>query len=219
MQESGLSEPRLWCAPQLSGPAPCAFPSASWGCRWRGGGCGCGGCCLDDWHPVPLWLPAGLTTGAAVIRWLDGCHGFGCPVWQAMGLGPRAKEPSCQCRRCKRRGFHPWAGESPGGGHGPLQHSRLENPMAGGAWRAMVLRVTKSRTRPKCLSTHTWQTMCFCTDAPYTILHTSSWRMTPRHTPLPWPLALRNKYILLSPPLSNLYTQGGSQTPLSPFAF
>ena len=50
-------------------------------------------------------------------------------------------------------GSIPGLGRSPGGGHGPLQHSRLENPMDGGAWRAMVLRVTKSQTRLKCLST------------------------------------------------------------------
>ena len=41
------------------------------------------------------------------------------------------------------------------GGHGnPLQYSCLENPMARGAWRGTVHRVTKSRTRLKQLSTH-----------------------------------------------------------------
>ena len=39
------------------------------------------------------------------------------------------------------------SGRSPGGGHGnPLQHSRLENPTDRGAWRAIVLGVSKSRT-------------------------------------------------------------------------
>ena len=36
---------------------------------------------------------------------------------------------------------------SPGEGDGnPLQHSCLENPMDGGAWRATVCRAAKSRT-------------------------------------------------------------------------
>ena len=47
----------------------------------------------------------------------------------------------------------PGSGRSPRGGHGnPLQYSCLENPMARGAWWAMVHRVTKSRTRLKQLS-------------------------------------------------------------------
>ena len=43
--------------------------------------------------------------------------------------GASSKEPGCQCRRRKRRGFDPWLGRSPGGRHGnPLQYSCLENP-------------------------------------------------------------------------------------------
>ena len=46
----------------------------------------------------------------------------------------RSKEPTCQCRRCKRHGFNPWVGRSPGGGLGnPLQYSHLENLMDRGA--------------------------------------------------------------------------------------
>ena len=37
----------------------------------------------------------------------------------------------------------------------PLQHSRLENPMDRGAWRAIVLRVTQGQTRLEWLNTHT----------------------------------------------------------------
>ena len=44
-------------------------------------------------------------------------------------------------------GLIPGSGRSPGGGHGsPLQYSCLENPMEGGAWRAMVHRVAESDT-------------------------------------------------------------------------
>ena len=45
-------------------------------------------------------------------------------------------------------GLIPGWGRFPGGGHGnPLQYSCLENPMERGAWRAVVHRVTQSRTR------------------------------------------------------------------------
>ena len=50
----------------------------------------------------------------------------------------------------------PGSGRSPGGWHGnPLQYSYLENPMDRGTWQPAVHRVTKSRTWPKQLSTHT----------------------------------------------------------------
>ena len=61
--------------------------------------------------------------------------------------GASGKEPACQCRRQKRRGFDPLGSEkSPGGGHGnPLQYFFLENPMDRGAWWATVHRVTESQ--------------------------------------------------------------------------
>ena len=44
-------------------------------------------------------------------------------------------------------GSIPGLGRLRGGGHGdPLQYSCLEKPMDGGAWWAIVLRVTKSWT-------------------------------------------------------------------------
>ena len=44
---------------------------------------------------------------------------------------------------------------SPGGRNGnPVQYSCLENPTDRGAWQATVLRVAKSRTQLKQLSTH-----------------------------------------------------------------
>ena len=54
------------------------------------------------------------------------------------------------------RSLIPGSGRFPGGGPGNrLQHSCLENPIDRGAWRITVHRVTKSRTRPKLLSTQT----------------------------------------------------------------
>ena len=46
-------------------------------------------------------------------------------------------------------------GRSPGEGHGnPLQYSCLENPMASGAWWAIVHKVAKSQTQLKRLNMH-----------------------------------------------------------------
>ena len=57
---------------------------------------------------------------------------FGKPIFPG---GASGKEPSCQCRRCKRCEFDSWAG----GGHGnPLLYSCLENPIDRGAWRDTV---------------------------------------------------------------------------------
>ena len=65
-----------------------------------------------------------------------------------------SKEPTCQRRRLKRRGFHPWVGKIPWRRKGqPLQYSCLENPMERGAWRVAEHGVAKSWTRLKRLST------------------------------------------------------------------
>ena len=51
------------------------------------------------------------------------------------------EESACQCKRC---GFIPGWGRSPGGGNGnPLQYSCLENPMDRGAWQAIVHEVAR----------------------------------------------------------------------------
>ena len=52
--------------------------------------------------------------------------------------------PTCQCGRHRDAGLIPGSGRSHRGGHGnPLQYSRLENPMDGGAWKAIVHGVHK----------------------------------------------------------------------------
>ena len=69
--------------------------------------------------------------------------------------GASGKEPACQYRRHKRRGFDPWVGKIPGEGNGnPLQYSCLENPMDRGAWQTTVQGLAKNRTGLKQLSTH-----------------------------------------------------------------
>ena len=58
----------------------------------------------------------------------------GLPRW------PSDTESACQCRRCKRRGFVPWASNMP---RGRKWYSCLENPTDRGAWWATIHRVTK----------------------------------------------------------------------------
>ena len=57
------------------------------------------------------------------------------------------KNPPANAGKLEDPGSLPGSGRSPWGGHGnPLQYSCLENPMEGGAWKAIVHRVAKSRT-------------------------------------------------------------------------
>ena len=81
-------------------------------------------------------------------------HHFKLPCYLSWGFpgGASGKEPTCQCRRWKSHGFHPWVKKESmaGGGHGnPLQYSCLENPTYRGACWATVLGVAKSWTQLK----------------------------------------------------------------------
>ena len=70
--------------------------------------------------------------------------------------GASGKEPTFQCRRCKRCQFNPWFWKIPWRRKWhPTPWSWLGNPMDRGAWWATVYGVTKSQIRPKWLSTHT----------------------------------------------------------------
>ena len=60
---------------------------------------------------------------------------------------PSGKEPTCQCRRRKRRGFDPWVGKIPWRrAWQPTPDSCLENPLDRGAWQATVHGVADSWT-------------------------------------------------------------------------
>ena len=75
---------------------------------------------------------------------------------QALVAKKQKTKNTCQRRRCKRRGFDPGLGRSPGKRKSNLfQYSCLENPMDRGAWQATVRRVTTSWTQLKQLRTHT----------------------------------------------------------------
>ena len=60
------------------------------------------------------------------------------------------KSPADNAEDGREVGSTPESGKIPQGRHGnPLQCSVLENPVDGGAWRAIVQGVVKSRTRLK----------------------------------------------------------------------
>ena len=72
-------------------------------------------------------------------------YGYTYGTYRGFPFGSDSEEAACSVGY---PGLIPGSGRSPGEGNGtPLQYSCLENPMDGGAWRATVHRVTKSRTR------------------------------------------------------------------------
>ena len=74
-------------------------------------------------------------------------------TWHRLPQWPSGRESACQCRRCRRWGFYPGSGRSPGEGNGsPLQYSCLENPMDRGAWWATVHGVAKESDTPSQLN-------------------------------------------------------------------
>ena len=74
--------------------------------------------------------------------------------WQSLLAGSDGKDSACNVGD---PGLIPGLGRSPGEGNGnPLQYSSLGNPRDRGAWWAILHGVTKSRTRPKRLSTYTY---------------------------------------------------------------
>ena len=69
--------------------------------------------------------------------------------------GTSGKNPPTNAGDIRDEGLIPVLGRSPGEANGnPLHYSCLGNPMDRGAWQVMV-RVAKSQTPPKRLSTHT----------------------------------------------------------------
>ena len=85
-----------------------------------------------DWvaPPAPCWLPTGISASSAMFS--------SSTSWCNL------KEFTYQCKRCRRRRFHPRVGKVPGEGNGsPLQYSCLQTPVDRGAWRAAVPGVAK----------------------------------------------------------------------------
>ena len=74
---------------------------------------------------------------------------------------PGGKEPACQCRRHKRRGFNPWVGRIPWRKKWePTPVFCLENSMNRGAWQAMVHGVAKKSDMTQLLNNKMY--MCVC---------------------------------------------------------
>ena len=85
----------------------------------------------------------------------DAKHGWTQALERASQVVLVAKNPPAKAGDIRDGGSIPGSERCPGGGHGnPLQCSCLENPTDGGAWRATVHGVAKSRTRLKWISTH-----------------------------------------------------------------
>ena len=63
------------------------------------------------------------------------------------------KEPTCQCRRCKKVSVTGLGRSLGAGNNNSLQHSCLESPMDRGAWWATVLGAAKSQTQLACTRT------------------------------------------------------------------
>ena len=110
------------------------------------------------WPPCPgKWSQCGCTLlpspdrrerASAKNPWnrplCTSCNLMLCVYASAFLGGSVAKEPACQCRR---RGFNPGLGRSPGERNGnPLQYSCMENPMGRGAWQATIHGAPKSWT-------------------------------------------------------------------------
>ena len=79
-------------------------------------------CPFISWSPNPkcddiwkwkLWEVSRLRCNTKYFQFYIFCMIIcGFPRWLSV------KESTCQCRRCKRCGFHYWLGRSPGGGNG-----------------------------------------------------------------------------------------------------
>ena len=82
---------------------------------------------LNKWHEICSW---DVRVGWPSYKWSHPVSGFPfyvlCPQNRFQNLifsapcqtgsfpgGTSVKEPACQCRRCKRCGFNPWAGKIP----------------------------------------------------------------------------------------------------------
>ena len=98
---------------------------------------------------VYTWNSPGQNTGVGSLSFLQGIV-----TTQGSNPGfPHCRQSLYQLSyqgspQCRRPGFDPWVGKTPGGGHGnPFQCSCPENPVDRGAWWAAVQGVAKSRTR------------------------------------------------------------------------
>ena len=110
------------------------------------------------------------------IYWAQGTrlHTLQWPLWEKNLLksGYGGSDGTASACSARGPGSNPGSGRSPGEGTGtPLQYSCLENRMDGGAWRAIVHGVAKSRARLRDF-TFTFTHICI-TDSPCCPLETN----------------------------------------------
>ena len=74
-------------------------------------------------------------------------------VPQGFSGGISDKEPTCQCKSCKRYAFNPWVTKIPWRRNPWDSGNPLQNPVDRGAWQAIVHSVTQSWTLLEQLST------------------------------------------------------------------
>ena len=99
--------------------------------------------CVCVCAPIYMGFPDSSASRVRKIPWRR--DRLPTPVFLGFPGGSEGKESA---RSVRDLGSIPGLGRSPGEGNGnPLQYSCLENPMDGGAWWAIVHRVTKSWTR------------------------------------------------------------------------
>ena len=113
----------------------------------------------QKWRLRALVLNAGSRSESSVALHIPGFPG-----------GTSGKEPACQCRRLKRRGFDPGSERSPGEGNGnPLQYSCLQNTMDRGVCGLHSMESQRVR--------HDWGDLaCTHTNIPEARPHTTVWR-------------------------------------------
>ena len=95
---------------------------------------------------ISRWFFVSVEGSLHVEKYGESVLGLGLPWWLS------DKEPACQC---KRHGFYPVLGRSPGGGNSNPPQYCLESPVDRGAWKTAVHGVEKSWKRLSNLTTTT----------------------------------------------------------------
>ena len=63
-------------------------------------------------HGLLIWVPALLILLSPILLLVVVVLKVQEPIWDFSG-GASGKEPTCQCRSCKRLGFEPWVRKNP----------------------------------------------------------------------------------------------------------
>ena len=117
------------------------------------------------WQPTPVSLSGKSHEQRSLVGYSPwGRKKLGTTDWLTQLGAASGKEPACQCRRCKRRGFDPWVRKiSWRRAWQPASVFLLGESHGQRAWLATVNRVAKSRTQLSDFThTHTHQIVYIC---------------------------------------------------------